>query len=60
MRGSILVSSCRCWAFVSEVHPVAVLSAEFWTVCSFCMFVLEAMGDHMVEPYSIMGRVIVL
>ena len=53
MSGSVLVSSCRCWMFVSEVHPVAILSAEFWIVCSFFMFVLLAMGDHTVEPYGL-------
>ena len=32
--GSISVSSCRCCMLVSAVHPVAVRSAAFCTVCS--------------------------
>ena len=58
--GSILVSVCRCAVLVSSVHPVIVLSALFCVVWSFVMFVSEAMGDHTVLAYSIMGRVIVL
>ena len=27
--GSMLVSLCKCWMFVSDVHPVAILSAIF-------------------------------
>ena len=27
--GSMLVSLCKCWMFVSDVHPVAILSAMF-------------------------------
>ena len=39
--GSVSVSSCRCFIFVSCVHPVAVLNAAFcmtWVVhcCLFC------------------------
>ena len=52
-RGSISVSSCKCCMFVSCVLPVAMHSAVFCSVCSFCMFV-DAMGDHMVEAYSSM------
>ena len=32
----------------------------FGIVCSFCIFVVDAMGDHMVEAYSSMGRAIAL
>ena len=44
---------------VSAVHPVAVLSAVFWMVCSFCRFVVDVIGDQMVLPYSSVGRVMV-
>ena len=46
--------------FVSAVHPVAVLSAVVWMICSFCRFVSDVIGDQMVLPYSRVGRVIVL
>ena len=58
--GSILVSLCRCAVLVSSVHPVIVRIALFCVVCSLDMFVSEAMGDHTVLAYSIIGRVIVL
>ena len=58
--GSIWVSLCRCDVLVSSVHPVMVLSALFCVVCSLAMFVSEAMGDHTVLAYSMIGRVIVL
>ena len=58
--GSIFVSVCRCAVLVSSVHPVTVRSALFCVVCSFVMFVSEAMGDHTVFAYSMIGRVIVL
>ena len=58
--GSILVSVCRCAVLVSSVHPVMVLIALFCMVCSLDMFVSEAMGDHTVFAYSVIGRVIVL
>ena len=47
-RGSISVSSFRCCMFVSCVQPVAMRNAVFCTACSFCMLVVDAMGDHMV------------
>ena len=53
--GSVCVSSCRCCVFVSVVHPVAILSAVFYVICSLLMFVSDAIGDHMVETYSSMG-----
>ena len=49
---SISVSSCNCCMFVSCMQPVAMRSAVFCIVCSFCMLVGDAMGDHMVEAYS--------
>ena len=58
--GSILVSLCRCAMLVSSVHPVIVRVALFCVVCSLCMFVSEAMGDHTELAYSMIGRVIVL
>ena len=45
---------------MSCVHPVAILSAVFWIVCSFCVFVSDMMGDQTVLVYSSIGRVIVL
>ena len=42
--------------FVACVQPVAMRSA----VCSFCMLVVDAMSDHMVEAYSSMGLVLAL
>ena len=51
--GSMSVSSCRCCMFVSCVHPVAVLNAEFCTTCSLLMLVEDARGDNMEEVYSI-------
>ena len=58
--GSILVSVCRCVVFASSVYPVMVLRALVCVVWSLVMFVSEAMGDHTVLAYSIIGRVIVL
>ena len=46
--------------FVSYVHPVAMRSAVFCTVCIFCMLVVDAMGDHMMEAYSSMGLIMAL
>ena len=53
--GSGSVSSCRCCMFVSCVHPVAVLNAEFYMTCSLLMLVADARGDHMEEAYSRAG-----
>ena len=50
--GSVRVSSCRCWMFVSCVHYVAVLNAAFCMTCSLLMLVEDARGDHMEEAYS--------
>ena len=36
--GSVSVSSCRWYVFVSVVHPVAILSAVFCVICSLLMF----------------------
>ena len=46
--------------FVSCVQPVAMRSTVVCTVCSFCMLVIDAMGDHMVEACSRMGLVMAL
>ena len=43
--------------FVSCVQPVAMRSAVFCTVCILCIFVVDAMGDHMMVAYSSMGLV---
>ena len=50
--GSVIVSSCRCWMFLSCVHPVAVLNAAFCMACSLFMLVEDARGDHMEDTYS--------
>ena len=47
--GSVCGSSCRCCVFVSVVHPVAILSAVVYVICSLLMFVFDASGDHMVR-----------
>ena len=44
--GTVSVSSCRCYMFVSCVHPVAVLNAAFCMTCSLLMLVEGAIGDH--------------
>ena len=49
------VSSCRCCMFVSCVHPVAVLNAEFCMTCSLFMLVDDVRGNHMEETYSRAG-----
>ena len=58
--GSMRVSSCRCCVLVSSVLPVAIRSAVFCMVCSFCVSVGDIIGAHMEQPYSMIGRVIVL
>ena len=50
--GSVSVSSCRCYMFVSCVHPVAVLNAAFCMSCSLLVLVEDARADHMEEAYS--------
>ena len=50
--GSMNVSSCRCFMFVSCVHPVAVFNAAFCMTCSLSMLVEDAIGDHTYEAYS--------
>ena len=42
------------------MQPVAILSALFCIVCNLSMFDCAIVGDHMVEAYSSMGRVIAL
>ena len=39
LMSRVCVSSCRCWVFVSVVHPFAILSAVFCVICSWLMFV---------------------
>ena len=41
--------------FVSCVHPVAVLNAEFCMTCSLLMLVEDARRDHMEKAYSRAG-----
>ena len=50
--GSMNVSSCICYMFVSCVHPVAVLNAAFYMNSSLLMLAEDARGDHMEEAYS--------
>lgn len=45
---------------VSLVQPVIMRSAEFCTVCSFCLFVVDMIGDQIELPYSRIGRVMAL
>ena len=59
-NGRTLVSSCRCWVFVSCVHPVAICKAVFWMVFSFLMLVFDMIGLHMVFAYFKMECVIAL
>src|SRR6478609_5659326 len=49
LSGSICVSVCRCWIFVSAVQPVMILSAVFWVVWSLLRFVSEMMGSTLVN-----------
>ena len=58
--GSVCVLSFRWCVLVSDMHPVAILSAVFCVICSLLMFVSDASGDHMVETYSSMGLVMAL
>ena len=58
--GSVSVSSCRCCLLVSCVHPVAVLNAAFFMICSLLMLVEDVRGDHMEEAYSRAGLITVL
>ena len=53
--GSMSVSSCICFMFVTCVHPVAVLNAAFGMTCSFLLLIEDASGDHMEEAYSRAG-----
>ena len=53
--GSMRVSSCRCCMFVSCVHPVVVLNAEFCMTCSLLMLVEDARAGHIEEAYSRAG-----
>ena len=55
----VCVSSCRC-VFVYVVHPVAILGAVFYGICSLLKFVSDASGNHMVETYSSVGLVMAL
>ena len=52
LMGSVNVSSCRFYMFVSCVHPVAVINAAFCMTCSLLMLVEDARVDHMEEAYS--------
>ena len=56
----MLVSLCKCWMFVSDVHPVAILSAMFCIVWSLVIPVVLAIGDQIVETYSRIGLVMAL
>ena len=58
--GRVCVSSCRCCAVWSVLHPVAIQSAVFCVICSLLLFVSDASGDHMVETYSSMGLIMAL
>ena len=49
------LSVCVVGVLVSCVHSVAIIRAVFCTICSLSLFVLDALGDHMVEAYSSTG-----
>ena len=49
--GGVSVLSCRCYMFVSCVHPVAVLNTAFCMTCSLLKLVVDAIGDH-TDPVS--------
>ena len=44
-----------CCMFVSCVHHVTILNAEFGMACCLLMMVEDARGDHMEEAYSRAG-----
>ena len=44
LRGSTLVSSCRCVVGVPAVQPVAMRKAAFCVTCSFCRWVFAKSG----------------
>ena len=46
--------------FVSAVQPVMILSAIFRVVWILFRLVSDMIGDQMVLPYPMMGRVIAL
>ena len=50
--GSVSVLSCRCYMFVSCVHPVAGLNAAFCMTCSLLILVEDEISDHVKEAYS--------
>ena len=47
---------CMGCMFVSCVHSVAVLNAEFCMTCSLLKLVEDARGDHMKEAYPRAGN----
>ena len=57
---SVSVSSSRCCMFVSCVHPVAVLNAEFCMTCSLLILVEDARDAHIEEAYSRAGLITAL
>ena len=42
------------------VQPVIVRNAVFCKFCSFAIFVVETIGDHIVEAFSSVGSVTTL
>ena len=58
--GSVSVSSCRCYMFVSCVHHVAVLNAAFCINCSLLMLVEDARLEHVEEANSRAGLITAL
>ena len=57
---SVSLLSCRCFMFVSCVHPVPVLNAAFCMTCSLLMLVEDARGVHTEEGYSRAGLITAL
>ena len=58
--GSVSVSSCRCYMFISYVHPVTILNAAFCMTCSLLMLIEDEIGDHTEEAYSRAGLITAL
>ena len=59
-RHAKVIPLLRCCMFVSCVHAVAVLNAEFCMTCSLLMLVEDARGDYMEEEYSRAGLITAL
>ena len=50
--GRMFVSSCKCYMFVSCVHPVAVSNATFCMTCSLLVLVEDVTAYYIEEACS--------